>query len=310
MKLKTAFTFVELLIVVTIIAFVSLAAIHALKPARQIESKAVKTKYKTVYKTLNSVAYDIVYQDDTNPFKLSAQDITDGKSNFSKLCNGFVDYINTSSTHCDEPALNNNIGRMTSETTDFRNITPHITTTTNVRFYFSGLMSGNAYGQAIEYFMIYADFNENDNRPHTIQYQQNSDRLPSVYAFAMTPKGYVVPIGLAEYSTRVLDAQVGYRENRNIVGFSNAYSYRKAKHKAWGCYGTGDGIPEFKKNIAATYTDYIRADLVVNKGSQLYQFLQSANFPATYNDDIIPQCRAEALRTVYDNCKVYVDTKH
>lgn len=310
MRLKPAFTFAEVLLVMLIIAIVSLAALHYLKPPQQIESKAVKTMYKTVYTTLNTVAYDLVYRDDTNPFELSEDEQTRGVTQFGKLCSGFADYINIIENHCDQGALDNNVGIMTNEETDFSNIEPHLVTATGVRLYFSGLMEGNALEQDIQYYMIYADFNHNNfDRPHTIQYQPDSERLPYVYAFAMVPPGHVIPMGLAEYSTSVLEARVGYRIDRDSMGFSNVSSYRKAKHKAWGCYSAGNAIPEFRRNIAITYNDYIRNHLVAN-GSQLYNFLNGANFPAAYNDGIINQCQAVAPRTVYDMCKIYVDSRH
>lgn len=317
MKLKPAFTLAEIVIFFIVISILLSILFTAFKPAKIIADKNVKYKYAAAYDALNLAIYDMVADENTNPFtKID----NDSKKGFKKLCTGLSNYINANSTSCTQP-IKANVAYMKDENFDFRTIEPNITALNGMKFYISELITDDitpntdrSYYNSenpdftLNFYMIYADLNglEDQKRPHAIAYDPKSTRHPNVYAFAVIPTGEAIPMGIAEYNVKYLQTRVAYKENHAIY-YSPYYSLRQAKHAAWNWYNQTGGDITFKEKISFTYNDYIK-EILERHASQLYKFNQNNIFPETFDNSMMSKCSPVEALTVYDMCGITIDT--
>lgn len=316
MKLKPAFTLVEIAIFFMVVAVLLSILFTTIKPQQVIADKNVKYKYAAAYEALNLAIYDMGKEENTDPFlKIN----NDPKKGFKKLCTGLAEYINTSSSNCTTP-INNNVAYMKDENFDFRTIEPNLTALNGIKFYISKLITDDItpnidrsyYNEenpdfTLKFYMVYADLNgqEDQNRPHSIKYDSKGTRHPHVYAFAVIPTGEAIPMGIAEYNIKYLQTRVAYREN-HAVYYSQNYSLRQAKHAAWDWYNpTGSNI-KFHEKISFTYNDYIK-EILQRHSSQLYKFNQENLFQETFDTNMLSKCNPIEALTVYDMCAISVD---
>lgn len=324
MKLKNGFTLAELMLVLIVIAVVISLMFTTTKPMKYLNQKEIKTKYATVYDALNLATYDMVYKDETNPFIITDNDKKKGDTDpYQKLCKRLGSYINTESESCKIPALSKNVTYMKNQDVDFKTLTPNLVALNGVKFYFSPLIkddklpaqSRSYYNPelpdfTLQFFMVYVDLSgsEYQNRPHTIKYSPSDKVMPDVFAFAIIPTGDAIPMGLAEYDTKFLSVRLKYIENK-LVYYSPYYSYRQAKHNAWGWYYPANKNIKFIKTLPYTYNDYVR-EILERNSTQLYDFNKDSIYPETYDGSIYPKCNPPAgtAYTVYDRCGLAVDT--
>lgn len=318
MKFK-AFTLAEVMMFLVVVSVLLSIIFATLKPQQVIADKNIKYKYAAVYDALNLAIYDMMDKEETNPF----EQIETPEKGFKKLCTVLSDYINATTTNCNNP-LPQNVTYMTDEDFDFRTIKqPHIAALNGINLYFSELITDDVTPNAdrsyyneenpdftLKFYMVYADLNGQDDpkRPHSILYNPESKRHPSVHAFAIIPTGEAIPIGVAEYNIKYLATRVAYKEDRAIY-YSPYYSLHQAKHAAWDWYKTGNSNVVFNDKISFTYNDYIK-EILERKSSQLYKFNNENIFPETYDNDMFSKCvpTGGTALTVYDMCSITVDT--
>lgn len=325
MKLKSAFTLAEIMMFLVVISILLTVIFSALKPQQVIADKNVKHKYGAAYDALNLAIYDLMAKEDTDPFRKNDDN---PKKAFKKLCTGLSEYINNTSVNCEYP-LASNVAYMKDETFDFRDLKPHITALNGINFYISELITDDTTPNnnrsyfssenpeyTLKFFMVYADLNgaENPKKTHSIYYDANSKKHPSVYAFAIIPTGEAIPIGVAEYNIKYLATRIAYKENHSIY-YSPFYSFRQAKHAAWNYYNNQAPDKQksfaFKEKISFTYNDYIK-EILERNSSELYKFNDTKVFPETFDTGLYSKCvpaDGTAL-TTFDMCGITVDTMH
>lgn len=322
--MKKAFTLAEVIFCLIIAAILIAVTFITTKPKQYLDQKSIKTKYATVYDALNLATYDLIGKDETNPFIITAEDQATGNTDpYQKLCKGLAAYINTDSVSCKIPALSNNVAYLKHEDIDFTKLTPNLESLTGVKFYISQIIKDNklpaisrSYYDAgnpnftLEFFMVYVDLNgtEYQNRPHTIKVDPTGKKMPDVFAFAIIPTGEAIPMGAAEYDNKFFSTRISYIENKAKY-YSPYYSYRQAKHMAWGWYSPSAGNIQFRKTISFTYNDYIK-EILKRNGTQLYDFNKENIYPETYDEELFPKCNPPAgtLLSRFDMCSIVVDT--
>ncbi len=322
--MRKAFTLAELVMCLIIVAVLIAATFITTKPKKYLDQKTIKTKYATVYDALNLATFDLVEKDATNPFVITEEDQKVGNIfHYQKLCKGLASYINTNEVSCNIPPLSNTVTYAKKDDIDFRNLTPNLETHAGVKFYISDLITDSKnpatdrsyYNPEIpnfvlQFFMVYVDLNGTEflNRPHTIQDDPNGKSLPDIYAFAVLPTGDAIPLGIAEYDSKYFSTRLAYIEDKAKY-YSPYYSYREAKHVAWGWYSSGASNIHFKRSLAFTYNDYIK-EILLRNSSQLYSFNKDGKYSETYDSELFPKCNPPAgtLLSRYDMCSIVVDT--
>ncbi|MDE6138666.1 MAG: hypothetical protein K2F57_04270 [Candidatus Gastranaerophilales bacterium] len=316
MKQKSAFTLAELVMFFMVIAVLLSIIFATLKPQKILADKNVKHKYAAAYEALNLATYDMIIDENTDPF---SKIDNDSKKGFKKLCTQLSEYLNTESVSCTKP-IKNNVAYMKDENFDFRTIEPNLTALNGMKFYISELITDDVTPNTkrsyynpenpdftLKFYMVYADLNGKDdpNRPHSIAYDQKGKRHPSVHAFAVIPTGETIPIGIAEYNIKYLQTRVAYKENHALY-YSPYYSLNQAKHAAWNWYKPNKSNIEFLEKISFTYNDYIK-QILERHSSQIYKFNKDNAFPKTYDNDMLTKCKPVEAATVYDMCRITVD---
>ncbi len=322
--MRKAFTLAEVILCLVIAGILIAITFTTTKPKQYLDQKSIKTKYATVYDALNLATYDLAYKDETNPFIITSADNAAGINDpYKKLCKGLASYINTDSASCNIPALSNNVTYLKHEDIDFSKLTPNLESLTGVKFYISEIIRDNKYPAmersyynpetpnfTLQFFMVYVDLNgtEYPNRPHTIKVDQTEKKMPDVFAFAIIPTGAAIPMGVAEYDSKFFSARLSYTENKAKY-YSPYYSYRQAKHLAWGWYSPNGENIQFKKTLSYTYNDYIK-EILERNNTQLYDFNKKNIYPEKYDEALFTKCNPPAgtLLTRYDMCAIAVDT--
>lgn len=323
MRLKSGFNLAELLIFLIIVSIVLVATFTTVRPWKIVKDKNVRYRYSAVYDALNMSLYDIVFDDEKNPFKAQ----NDDAESFNRLCYGLTEYINTTDENCSLPPIPSNVALMQDEDFDFKTLQPHFTSLNGMNFYISSLIKDTKTPNTtksyynplnpnfnLEFFLVYVDINgkEDLKRPHTIKYDPTGKNHPSVFAFAILPTGDAIPIGLAEYNIKYFQTRVSYRY-KNSTYFSPYYSYHHAKHAAWDTYrGVMNPMQiakHFREKISFTYNDAIKEILKRNR-SEMYNFNNSGEFPERYSESRFAKCfpPAGTALTSYDLCTITVDT--
>lgn len=323
MKFKSGFTLVEIVIFLILAGILMAVLFSSIKPKEAITAKNVKYKYAAAYDALNVAVFDLVSDDNKNPF-----DVATPEDGYKKLCQGLAEYINTTETHCDVSSISDDVTYAKDETFDFKTLTPHLTSLNGMNFYISKLIKDNSEPKSsrsyynsenpdfdLQFFMVYVDLNakDNSNRVHSIQYVDSEKVAPDVFAFAVIPTGEAIPMGVAEYNIKYLQTRVSYREDSAIL-YSPYYSYVEAKHAAWNWYKSS-GVSEktLRDKISFTYNDYIRKMIEKYPAhSQLYKFLSTTAFNTTFSTPLFSKCKAPSgtALTPYDMCRITVDTPH
>jgi competence protein ComGC len=318
MKFKSGFTLAEIVLFLIIVGILLSVGYIIVKPKQAISDKTVKYKYAAIYDALNLAIYDIVKNDDTNPF------LEDSSVNsFQKLCKGLSDYINTSEANCDVAPLNPSGTYMTNEELDFRTLSPQMTSLNGMNIYISPIVTDNATTPSyyhednpnfvLKFFMVYVDINakENKNNPHVVKYDQSGKENPDVFAFAIIPTGEAIPIGIAEYNDKYLPTKIGYRKNHSTFYSAETYSFRKAKQLAWNYYAAENSKLYFSESISFTYNDFIK-EILERNNSQLYNFTKYRLFEDNYNGETYADCApaTDSALTRYDICSLQVQTPH
>ena len=319
---KDAFTIAEFIIAMAAIAVLAVLTLVVTKPSKLVDQKTIRHKYSAVHDALNLAAFSMKADDEANPFILSADEITNGKTNFSKFCSGMADYINTLNENCSAPAVSEDIAFMKDEDVDFRDLTPNLESLTGVKFYFSDIITDTrdpslrGYYRAddqdyqLSFFMVYVDINAMDEkeRNHTIKYDSSTNTYPDVFAFAVIPIGYAIPMGIAEYDLQYLSAKYSYKENAR-VNVSDNFSYRQAKHEAWGWYSDSGSDMKFIKTQPHTYNEFVK-EILLTQNTELYKFNEGGAYPETYAGTYSDKCTPDPTNniSVYDQCGLVLNT--
>lgn len=321
MKFRKAFTLAEILMFFLILTILLTIIMSITKPQQAINNRIVKERYAAVHDALNIALFNIMDDEETDPFVLTPLQQANGDTHYKKLCNGLTSYINTDVDQCNTTKPTpDNVTYLSNEDFDFRPLPGNFTSMTGVKFFLSNLIEDDLlpvtdrsyYNEGdpthtLKFFIIYADLygEENKRHAHTIKYNAAKKEPPHVFAFAALPTGDVIPVGLAEYDPKYFTARVSYIEN-NTVYYSGRYSYQEAKNQAWGWYTRRFyNWPEYKSTISSTYTDYIK-EILERKGSKLYEFLDDNLHSEKFNTTIMSKCKPpnNAPDDRYDLCSV------
>lgn len=220
LKKKKGMTLGEILITMSVMAFIAMIAIMTVKPFE----KAMRTLYARAFEAFRNAAYNASIDSGDTEFFPTAKD----------LCEGLVEYMNTVQINCNLPSSN----LVTTNTTDFKNITPHFITSNAMRVYITNSLEHTEtddFGVELttKYYVVFVDLTGERPPNSTIW----TEKKPcDVVAFIVTDAADVVPIGPPEIDTRYLTATVSYPATleQPEETFSNPMSYNDAKHVAWG----------------------------------------------------------------------------
>lgn len=323
-KKTLAFTLAELMMFLVIIS-VLLSIIFAItKPKKVLDEKNIKYKYAAVYDALNAASYDYImeYDADTtkNPFSTD-----DPKEGFVRMCNGLTKYLNAMRYQCHQPITSEDTYFLRDEDLDFRKVTENIAANNGMEIYISPLIiddipdsakESRSYYNAenpdfrLKFFMVYVDINgaERPNAVHSVAYDPENKKIPSVFAFAILPTGDAIPIGVAEDNVKYFATRISYyNKDEKAIFYSPFYSLRYAKHAAWNWYKTDKDF-KFKEKISFTYSDYVK-EILLRHNSKLYNYTKTKDFPETFTDEYLYEaCKPSGLLTYYDLCSISVDT--
>ena len=319
MKFKKAFNLTEVMMFVMITGLITTIGLIINKPQDTIAGKNIKYRYSAVYDALNLSLYDLVNKNLglQNPFVLTEEEIASGKTNYKKLCEGLASYINTSESHCNIAPFADTY--LQNADYNFYNQTPQLSTQNGMNFYITNLIvddkspkTSRSYYKAsnpnfdLTFFMIYVDLNAtiHPGKPHTINYNGNKKTPPDVHAFAVLPNGDAIPIGIAEDNIEYFTTKVNFARDGGLE-YSKALSLRSAKHYAWDWYRNNTNPSEFIKTARFTYNDYIK-EILLRKGSKIYDYLNSGDFPTTFDSAQITECIPTTAIPIrpYDRCGI------
>ena len=217
---KLGMTLGEILITMSIMAFIAMIAIMTVKPFE----KALRSLYARAFESVANASYNAYLDNSEDTFFSTPK----------KLCEGLIEYMNTSYTNCDIAD-----GELaTNQTTNFTDIEPHFIASNAMRFYITKQYEHTEeddYGvdTPIKYFIVYVDLT-GERPPNSTVWSEK--KACDVVAFIVTESADVIPIGPPEIDTRYVTATVSFpacmccKDGYN----STPMSYWDAKHVAWG----------------------------------------------------------------------------
>lgn len=220
LKNKKGMTLGEILITMSIMAFIAMIAIMTVKPFE----KAMRTLYARAFEAMQNASYNAIIDADTSEFFPTPKD----------LCENLIKFMNTAQENCNIPDTQ----LPNYNTTNFKNLTPHFITSNSMRVYISEQKEHTEVDDfgievKIKFFIVFIDIT-GERPPNSTIWTE--EKPCDVVAFLVTDAADVVPIGPPEIDTRYLTATVSYPAtlDKPEETFSNPMSYWDAKHVAWG----------------------------------------------------------------------------
>lgn len=218
LKKQKGMTLGEVVITMTVMAFIAMIAIMTVKPFE----KAMRLLYARAFEAMSNAAYNAYVDNSDTEFFPTAE----------ALCNGLIEYMNTVQANCNTPVT------VDKSTREFKDIVPHFIASNAMRVYISNQYEHTeeddfGVNLTTKYYIVYVDLT-GERPPNSTNW---TDEKPcDIVAFLVTDGADVVPIGPAEVDTRYLTATVSYPATLDNPEetFSAPMSYWAAKHVAWG----------------------------------------------------------------------------
>ncbi len=206
---KIAFTFIELLLAITLTGVVGTIAVKTVKPM----DKNLKYAISNIYHNLDLAVYNGAV-DGCSGFSDLPQPSCANTSHAAALCRGLSNYLTTTETSCDSNYLLTNIE-------DSFKQTPNLILSNGTRLF---IVAANNDGEPFvhhldndglpggvnrKFYLIYADTNGKKG-PNSMLYMPNSTHYPDIYAFAVVDGERAIPLGALEIDKKLLSSRVSF----------------------------------------------------------------------------------------------------
>ena len=217
---KNGMTLGEVLITMSLMAFIAMIAIMTVKPFE----KAMRSLYARAFEAIQNAAYNAYVDNASTEFFATPKE----------LCEGLIEYMNTVYVDCNVPQAK----LATYTTREFSNVPPHFIASNAMRVYISPQYEHTeeddfGVNLTTKYYIVFIDLT-GERPPNNANWTE--EKPCDVVAFLVTDGADVVPLGPPEVDTRYVTATVSYPAtiDNPEETFSQPMSYWDAKHVAWG----------------------------------------------------------------------------
>ena len=219
---KLAFTFIELLLAITLTGIVGTIAVKTVKPI----DRNLKYLISNVYHNLDLAVYNGAVDGCSGFSDLKQPNCSGAKNSIyaNALCAGLKNYLTTTQDNC---SLRYGISEK-----DFKGKTPNLTLSNGTYIYIIS-NNGAPFVHKLtkdnlnrKFYLIYADINGKKS-PNSMMYMKESMHKPDTFAFAAVDGERVIPIGPLEIDKSLLSARLSFNTSKVSSAVSNTDSQIK-----------------------------------------------------------------------------------